>query len=444
MANIFKTRLHSVLSRGYLPIELPPPFSGRSYADAAVIDPLQKIHNRIIKPPPTKSETHRIPRSNGGRRRLSLPNPLSYYALAYEIASQWPTLIRHMRKSSISSGPPRWNQNSGRSIVSSKRHADLARLRIKVRSQARYVVRTDISQFYHSIYTHSIPWALYGKPYAKKYRNAKNIGNSLDRLIQALQDKQTAGIPIGPDCSLVIAESILVGADEALLKDFPSFNGFRHVDDYEIGCNSYSEAESIVSSIQRSLDGFELETNPLKTSIVSLPEPLEPSWVMELRQFQFRDRPPSQYQDIVDFFDCAFGWIAKGGGRAVLIYALNKLSSADVAKDNWSATEQLILQTVLNDPSVTYNALYALLQQYNKGQVTDRDLVGGALNSIIQASAIAGHSNEVAWALWGLMRLDLRIAAATTNALSKMDDSIVALLIPFLMLMPPYSHLTAV
>ena len=213
-----------------------------------------------------------------------------------------------------------------------------------------------------------------------------------------------------------------------LISEVPNFNGFRHVDDYEIGCDSYSEAEAIISVIQKSLDSFELETNPLKTSIISLPEPLEPSWVGELRRFQFSSRTSSQRQDIIDLFDCAFRWIVKGEGRAVLIYALRKLSSADIAKDNWSTTQRLIAQTALNEPSITYDALHALMQQYDKGHVIDQDLIGETLNSIIQEAAFAGHSNEVAWALWGIMRLNLRVAAPATKALGTMTDSIVALL----------------
>ena len=428
MPTTFQTRLHSVLGHGYLPIELPPPFSAKSYADAIIWDPGLSKTTILLKPPVTRLETHRIPRGNGGRRRLSIPNPLSYSALAHLVTGKWQLIASHMRQSAISSGPTVWNPKMGRALVPSKRHAELATLRTKVRSKSRYVVKTDISQFYHSIYTHSIPWSLYGKPYAKQNRFAKNLGNSLDSFVRALQDGQTVGIPVGPDCSLVIAETVLVGADLELIKEIPNFNGFRHVDDYEVGCNSYSEAEAVVSTIQKSLDAFDLEMNPLKTSIASLPEPLEPSWVTELRRFEFRDRISSQHQDIIDFFDCAFRWINNGEGRAVLIYALNKLSSADILKDNWTTTQRLIAQTALNDPSVIYNALYTLLRQITKGHVISPDLVGETLNSIIQDSAIVGHSNEVAWALWGLMRLNLRISAETAKVIAKMDDSVIALL----------------
>ncbi len=71
--------------------------------------------------------------------------------------------------------------------------------RARVYAQGRYLLRTDISRFYPSVYTHSIPWAIHGKEYSKQHRFDKNLGNQLDKLVQSCQYGQTNGIPIGPD-----------------------------------------------------------------------------------------------------------------------------------------------------------------------------------------------------------------------------------------------------
>ena len=71
----------------------------------------------------------------------------------------------------------------------------------------RCVVRTDVTQFYSSLYTHSIPWALEGKPAAKQ-NIGKNTGpNRLDKALQGMMDGQTMGVPIGPDTSFLAARS---------------------------------------------------------------------------------------------------------------------------------------------------------------------------------------------------------------------------------------------
>lgn len=67
--------------------------------------------------------------------------------------------------------------------------------RLVVRARAPLIVRTDINQFYGSIYTHSIPWALHGKATAKANRSPALLGNALDECVRNAQDGQTIGVP---------------------------------------------------------------------------------------------------------------------------------------------------------------------------------------------------------------------------------------------------------
>ena len=150
------------------------------------------------------------------------------------------------------------------------------------RASARYVLQTDITNFYPSIYTHVIPWALHSKSVAKQNRNNFNLlGNVLDLIIRNSQDQQTLGIHIGPDCSLVIAEIILSAVDAALLST-GAVNGFRYLDDYEFGFATYSEGEQALADLQGVLSVYELHLNPRKTSLFELPEPIERPWATEL------------------------------------------------------------------------------------------------------------------------------------------------------------------
>ena len=64
----------------------------------------------------------------------------------------------------------------------------------------KYVLHTDISDCYGSIYTHSIPWALHKKSEAKKKKNRNKqslIGVSIDSHLQDMSFGQTNGIPQG-------------------------------------------------------------------------------------------------------------------------------------------------------------------------------------------------------------------------------------------------------
>ncbi|MCE2887486.1 MAG: RNA-directed DNA polymerase [Pseudanabaena sp.] len=65
----------------------------------------------------------------------------------------------------------------------------------------KYLIKTDIKNFYPSIYTHSIPWALHDKAVIRqpnKRNDYEFIGNRLDKLFQNANDGCTNGIPIGP------------------------------------------------------------------------------------------------------------------------------------------------------------------------------------------------------------------------------------------------------
>ena len=57
-----------------------------------------------------------------------------------------------------------------------------------------YMVRADISTCFQSMYTHSLPWALVGKPTAKQTKNDKTIWyNILDHKCMELKKaKHTA------------------------------------------------------------------------------------------------------------------------------------------------------------------------------------------------------------------------------------------------------------
>ena len=76
-----------------------------------------------------------------------------------------------------------------------------------------YLIETDITDCYGSIYTHSIVWALHTKVEAKKNENRANnnfIGNVIDWHIQDMHYGQTNGIPQGSVLMDFISEIVLV------------------------------------------------------------------------------------------------------------------------------------------------------------------------------------------------------------------------------------------
>src|SRR5207253_900811 len=126
------------------------------------------------------------------------------------------------------------------------------------RAGKRYALRADISRFYHSIYTHTLEWAVHTKATVKANRalpqaQRQNLwGRALDDRHRDLQEKQSLGIPIGPDTSLIAAELLLSRVDE-VLRNRISCAGYRYLDDYELSFPSLAAAESALAALQAAL-----------------------------------------------------------------------------------------------------------------------------------------------------------------------------------------------
>ena len=323
---------YKILARGYLPKELPPPFTSESLSTAVQVNRQNLPTNFSCYPRQqgnvrSRPTVHNLARVGILRRKLSIPNPINYFQLAEAIDTNQQGLLQHVASSTLSLTTPQAALGNKRAIESAKDWSYLPIARSLCRASARYVLQTDIDNFYSSIYTHAIPWALHTKQIAKQnQRNFGYIGNILDLIIRNSQDQQTLGIHIGPDCSLVIAEIILSTVDAALLNTGIA-TGFRHLDDYEFGFATYSEGEQALADLQGQLGVYELHLNPRKTFLFELPGAIEHPWATELRGFHFRRGSSRQLIDLIGYFSgpmsclgttlmsrfCASRWAARGG-----------------------------------------------------------------------------------------------------------------------------------
>jgi len=149
----------------------------------------------------------------------------------------------------------------------------------------KYLIKTDIKNFYPSIYTHSIPWALHGKDFIRQSKNRQNydfIGNRLDKLFQNANDGCTNGVPIGPVVSDIISELVLSGVDRELSKSLSNdVIVVRFKDDYRILAKSEADGRSVIKFLQAALKNYRLELNDGKTEIHRLPNGLFRHWVSE-------------------------------------------------------------------------------------------------------------------------------------------------------------------
>lgn len=136
-----------------------------------------------------------------------------------------------------------------------------------------YVLITDITDCYSSIYTHSIGWAMHEKDVARKHRNDPNptlVGCIIDDLIQTMSYRQTNGIPQGCVLMDFIAEMVLGYADLILSRRIQNdidYKILRYRDDYKIFANTQEDAIKIAKLLTEVLCELNLKINTQKTFV---------------------------------------------------------------------------------------------------------------------------------------------------------------------------------
>jgi len=417
-----------IIARGYLPKELPPVFSTKSLANQLTTLPATLQNNSYcLRYSYSKYATV--------RRTLSIPNPAHYVQLSHAVATHWQKLLNHCATSRISKTQPK--EDTDRAIVWATSLDEIPKLRSEQRVGARYVLQADVSACYSSIYTHSIPWALETKSIAKIDRDHRRSitggpplpGNVIDFCSRNIQSGQTIGIPIGPDTSVPIAEAILTSVDNILTNKLPfAERAFRFVDDYEIVCETLSEAEHAGNALQEALGEYELQLNPRKTRILELPTSLDTPWVYELAAFPLGSPKKEVLESqLIRYFSRSFEIAKNNPGEPVLKYAVRRVSEVDcslVAR----LVQNLLFQSAAFDPGTLHIALYIAYEHRRKGLSIDLNALMHTLTVIICRHSILQHGGDIAWALWGAIVFGLKLHEDAIRALETLTDPIAILM----------------
>jgi len=415
-----------LLSRGYFPREVPPTFGTEQFASFVADVGLDKLSAAHKKEDPTRLARHNLARPGGLRRTLSIPNPIHYVLLSKVVQGGWRQFRSHVSKSKIGASRP-VPASSRRAFAPAE--SNTADIRALSRIGARYLLKADIQNFYPSIYAHSVPWSLHGKATAKANpRNNSYLGNRLDTAIRGMQDRQTIGIPIGPDASWLIAECIMSSVEQEFAQQVPNVMGYRYIDDYELAFGSLSEAESALGILQEVLAAYELNLNPRKTEIIELPDSIEDIGIVELRRWRFRNSGIAFKNDLRAYFDKVAELVNRDRGGNAASYAIARIRTMEIDEGAWPLLEALMLQLLVSEPSCALQVGVALSSLSEAGHTPTVDAISEASARIAVRHAPLGHGSEIAWALWMSIAHRARITNSAAEAVSKMDDSLVALL----------------
>ena len=427
-----RATLNSLLTKGYFPRELPPPFVTAAYSRFA-----RNVGPSLPTGTWTRCVWHNLGRPGGQRRPLKIPNPISFYALASAISQNWTTLKKHTWQQRLSASRPHVMRGNSRAVVPRYRYGELWRLRAFRRRAGQYLLLTDIDQFYPTVYTHTIPWALHTKSACKaalKGGKGKKeqvlIGDVIDKALQAMNEGQTLGIPIGPDTSLVVAEILLAAVDRALVASKGrGFCGFRYFDNYELTFHSLSAAEETLAELQRVLASFELNLNPKKTRIAELP--LDKPWWQDLKSIKIRTKnhPVGQRNNVLGLFSRAYDLAAAHPAAPVLRYAMARVQRLDVDSTEWRCFHNCVLGAAGADSSTLPVALGTLHEVSRLGgHVVPKGPLGEVFENVVARHAPRAQGSEVAWAIFGALAWSVPLSPGAARAISQMQDDVVAIL----------------
>lgn len=241
-----------------------------------------------------------FPKTELTDRTFGIIEPRIHNDIAYHITRNWKAMVDAMIPSdSIVSSysfpvpvngkkPGRMGElRSGRMIYEFISMTDDALATVAYRFT--HIVKADIKNFYPSVYTHSLAWAIHGKQsirHGKKGKNRRDlklVGNRLDKLFQVANDGCTNGLPIGPAVSDIASEIIVSAVDRVLTTELKKCEieceAVRFKDDYRILVSSEADARKVVKVLQAALKEYNLELSDEKTTVSALPDGLFRPWV---------------------------------------------------------------------------------------------------------------------------------------------------------------------
>ena len=429
--------LRALLQHNFLPNhkrdrdELPPTITSTSFSESAAKKLADCQEGRGSGYPGYDAVEYKLTRFNGVARICSIPHPKAYAGLALCITENWEHL-KYVSENRISRTVPERHRDGRIAIMDYETQFSKEQHMVASSFGQRFIVKTDIANFYPSIYSHSIPWAVVGLDEAKKNRgNRTRWYNRLDRVLRLTNRDETNGIAIGPATSDIIAEAILGRVDERLAEDFTYY---RYIDDYIAYCDTQEKAERFILELAEELSKYKLVLNIEKTSITPLPQTSSPDWVVDLR-----NSLPKGSE--IDAYDAA-NYLAKmarlsnqrpDGG--VLKYGLTSLvrvmlahSSDDDDYDDDAI--RVVLRGALNFSFHQATLIPVLRRLFDKAfSIDGRFQYGSELQRIMCEHGRLNLSDATSWGLYYSKKYDVPIKECCSNQIMKSQDCIPMLLL---------------
>lgn len=436
--------LPTLLGKGYFAPELPPPFNTENFGTKSgkILNRWNTVYAGLSGADKQKfkesvATRFSVKRYGFLRRLISIPNPCHQLQLSDAIVANWAVLDGVLNRSTFSSSRPIENPPTGRAVDRKLDIGEFIDQCIVSSFRYRYELVTDLSRFYPTLYTHAIPWAIHGKALAKaQMNNPALLGNILDKAVRAGNSRQTFGIPIGPDTSLIIAELILCTIDEEISNTLTRTDCVveRYMDDFKIGCKTRGDAEEILRRLQTIFGGYELQANEEKTLVAELPCPIVEDWAIDLRRFDLSIKKTlprnlqikNQRRALTGFASSVLKHAQAHPDKWVPKFAIRFVMDIGLFDENWDIYSSLLFKMTLVELGLLPTVGRILVS--NRRRVRKNKL-RAFLRQILYECVPLSHHFETAWALWLCKEFRLKIPDDLARQILESSDVISTLVL---------------
>lgn len=464
--------LSRILEKGYLPKELPPPYTSKSFGKKSryILKKWNAYESLLKTPLPTETSARQtnsrykpilakyaisklfefnISKGQYSRRKIEIPHPQTYFKLCIEIVSNWQAITRIFALSKFSESRLYSENKIKRSVrTKSKSWGRFKNKLTEISFNYKVQLKLDISNFYPTIYTHSISWSLLGKEKSKIYFKLKNdnpnafqnltltdnyakmyqVGDYIDTLVRNCNDKQSVGFPIGPDSSFILSEMLASRIDEAIGEVIKTidYKCVRYYDDYYFYVNSIGDAENILKKVQKILYDYKLEMNENKVGIKQLPYFQSDLWNIEIHNFKFKSTIIEDKYELELYFSLIYKLVDLNLNNSswIISYSLSifEFGKIKVKEDQIETFIALLLKTVYLDTSCIDQVFKIFLSYKIYIKTSDLKKIKILLDKLIREHILLNHSFEIAWCLWYYRSFDITCETDVLQLILDSDD----------------------
>lgn len=421
-----------LLANGLFSEKMPPVFTSKPFFDFSLStsQPFSDTPHQFIY--------YEHMRNFNKPRPLGIPNPFGYQRLCQCLQENWMKIIEHFKE-----------QTKGDAFKTSRIHirklTDKSTLfemnydnwktdgspEIDLLVGKSWVVKADISNCFPSMYSHSLPWALVGKPIAKETSKKKTWFNDIDHFTQNLKNGETHGFIIGPHVSNLLAEIILTTIDHELRKNW---DYTRRIDDYTCYVDTYEKTELFLSALNKQLRHYDLLLNHNKTEILELPIASGEHWRWKIFSINLTRKiknDEGEEIEIVDFnhtrlfMDTIIELMENNDmNAAILNYALQILVSHELT----SSAKNYCIKTIMHY-ALIFPYLVPLLDKFLfiPLKVKKEDIKRYS-NQIFTASLKINHYEGLGYAIYFALKYNFTLETITSEIAIASEDCVFMLL----------------